>query len=74
MAAVPEAQFEQHIASKPATLALSDTVPPPADTPTQQAARVRVGALCNDGTHSTATGGACSSHGGVKCWKYSYLI
>jgi hypothetical protein len=37
-----------------------------------QGARVRVGALCVDGTSSTATGsGACSHHGGVKCWKYS---
>lgn len=30
---------------------------------------VRVGAICNDGTHSTATGsGACSYPGGVKEW------
>lgn len=29
----------------------------------------RVGAVCNDGSSSTATGsGACSSHGGVKYW------
>jgi len=29
-------------------------------------------ALCNDGTSSTATGsGACSSHGGVACWRYT---
>lgn len=34
--------------------------------------RHRVGALCNDGTTSTATGsGACSHHGGVQCWQYS---
>ena len=34
--------------------------------------RVRTGALCNDGTTSSATGrGACSHHGGVKCWYYS---
>jgi hypothetical protein len=40
--------------------------------PTQAAARARVGALCNDGTSSTATGsGACSKHKGVQCWKYS---
>jgi hypothetical protein len=32
----------------------------------------RVGATCRDGTSSDATGsGACSSHGGVSCWKYS---
>jgi len=30
---------------------------------------VRVGAYCNDGTTSTATGsGACSGHGGVRDW------
>lgn len=29
----------------------------------------RVGAICNDGWESTATGqGACSHHGGVKVW------
>ena len=34
--------------------------------------RHRVGATCNDGTSSSATGsGACSHHGGVSCWKYS---
>lgn len=30
---------------------------------------IRIGAICNDGTTSTATGsGACSHHGGVKNW------
>jgi hypothetical protein len=49
----------------------TDTQPAPTEAPTT-GARVRVGALCNDGTSSTATGsGACSHHGGVKCWKYS---
>jgi hypothetical protein len=34
--------------------------------------RHRVGAVCNDGTTSSATGsGACSHHGGVQCWLYS---
>ena len=33
--------------------------------------RIRVGAICNDGTYSTATGrGACSYHGGVREWIY----
>lgn len=33
--------------------------------------RQRVGAICNDGTQSEATGsGACSHHGGVRCWLY----
>ena len=37
-----------------------------------QSDRHRIGAICNDGTESTATGsGACSHHGGVNCWKYS---
>lgn len=34
--------------------------------------RVRIGATCKDGTHSSATGqGACSWHGGVAQWLYS---
>jgi hypothetical protein len=37
-----------------------------------QTTRHRVGAMCKDGTTSTATGsGACSHHGGVSCWEYS---
>lgn len=36
-------------------------------------AYVRIGAVCNDGTTSTATGsGACSWHGGVRYWLYGY--
>lgn len=35
-----------------------------------QATCVRVGATCNDGSETTATGsGACSGHDGVKEWK-----
>ncbi len=46
--------------------------PAPSPTPSPSPGRVRVGATCNDGTPSTATGsGACSSHGGVRCWRYS---
>lgn len=31
---------------------------------------IRVGAVCNDGTSSSATGrGACSHHGGVSYWR-----
>jgi hypothetical protein len=34
--------------------------------------RTRIGATCTDGWTSTATGsGACSSHGGVRCWRYT---
>ena len=37
-----------------------------------QSGRHRVGATCNDKTSSSATGrGACSHHGGVRCWQYS---
>jgi hypothetical protein len=37
-----------------------------------QGDRHRIGAMCNDGTISTATGsGACSHHDGVSCWQYS---
>jgi hypothetical protein len=37
-----------------------------------QSGRHRIGAMCNDGTASKATGsGACSHHGGVSCWLYS---
>ena len=37
-----------------------------------QGERHRIGAVCNDGTISKATGsGACSHHGGVSCWQYS---
>jgi hypothetical protein len=37
-----------------------------------QGDRHRIGAMCKDGTTSTATGnGACSHHGGVSCWQYS---
>lgn len=33
---------------------------------------VRIGAICRDGWHSSATGrGACSHHGGVDHWLYS---
>lgn len=32
----------------------------------------RIGAICKDGTYSSATGrGACSHHGGVSTWRYS---
>jgi len=40
--------------------------------PGAASARHRLGAQCNDGTTSKATGsGACSHHHGVKCWIYS---
>jgi hypothetical protein len=40
--------------------------------PTQSSGRARTGATCQDGSSSTNTGsGACSGHGGVKCWTYT---
>lgn len=40
-------------------------------TSTPSAGSVRIGAICRDGTRSTATGsGACSHHGGVASWIY----
>lgn len=47
-------------------------IAPPPPAPAPPTSRFRVGAVCNDSTLSTATGsGACSSHGGVRCWRYS---
>ena len=41
-------------------------------TPVPNIPATRTGALCGDGTSSSATGkGACSRHGGVSCWNYS---
>lgn len=49
------------------SVSLSRTVTTPVPT-----TRFRIGATCRNGTSSTATGsGACSSHGGVACWRYS---
>jgi hypothetical protein len=40
--------------------------------PTPPCEGPRIGAVCNDGTHSEATGsGACSHHGGVHHWLYA---
>ena len=54
-------------ASSTLSLSLSRTVTTPAPQ-----TRFRIGAVCRDGSLSNATGsGACSSHGGVSCWRYS---
>lgn len=48
--------------------------PTPVPTPSTsgQTSGVRTGAICNDGSHSNATGrGACSHHGGVAYWLYN---
>ncbi len=45
--------------------------PAPAPAPVPAPGGVRTGAVCNDGTPSSATGsGACSHHGGVNHWTY----
>lgn len=42
------------------------------DNPAYFGNKIRIGAICNDGTRSGATGpGACSHHGGVKRWLYA---
>ena len=39
--------------------------------PSLPQSNVRIGAVCEDGSHSSATGsGACSHHGGVAYWLY----
>jgi hypothetical protein len=60
-----------------------ETVPPPASPLQQRLGQIsrgedpgpssyRTGAICEDGTRSSATGsGACSRHGGVARWRYS---
>lgn len=41
------------------------------ESPSASTSKTRVGAICNDGTKTDATGsGACSHHGGVKEWIY----
>ena len=43
----------------------------PVANPTTPSSGIRTGAVCKDGTTSTATGsGACSHHGGVAYWTY----
>src|SRR5262245_17313894 len=63
--------------SPPTATPKPSSVPKPAAAPKPTAAAVvsgvRVGAICRDGTHSTATGrGACSHHGVVDHWLYRY--
>ncbi len=49
-----------------------EIITPRTTTSTQrQSSSVRSGAICEDGTRSSATGkGACSHHGGVSTWLY----
>jgi len=56
----------------PAVVVAPTPNPTPTPTPLPPQSGTRIGATCNDGSSSNATGsGACSSHGGVRCWKYS---
>ncbi len=74
--AVPSYAVSQYI--RDAGIAAPTRIPPtatPRPTARPQApvapGRVRVGAICRDGWHSSATGrGACSHHGGVARWLY----
>ena len=58
------------------TLAPPSVSPPPApppapNPPSEPPSGRRIGAICRDGTRSSATGrGACSHHGGVREWIY----
>ncbi len=60
-------------APAPAPSPSPSPAPTPAPSPSAPtSSAVRVGATCRDMTSSSATGrGACSSHGGVYCWRYS---
>lgn len=56
----------------PSTAALVPPTPRPTQAPIPAGPRFRVGAVCRDGSHSSATGrGACSHHGGVAYWLYN---
>jgi len=64
----------------PTITALPTPPPPPTARPTRvpvpanagPASGTRIGAICQDGTRSSATGrGACSHHGGVDHWLYA---
>ncbi len=70
-AAVPTATRVPPPASAPPT---ATRVPPPPPTVPPSTGQ-RCGAVCRDGTTSTATGsGACSRHGGVDHWLYCELL
>tara|TARA_Y100000768_G_scaffold376411_1_gene348431 strand:+ start:980 stop:1510 length:531 start_codon:yes stop_codon:yes gene_type:complete len=57
---------------KPTTVPTPTIEPEPTPTRTPVEPRYRIGAICNDGTRSSATGrGACSWHGGVREWLYN---
>ncbi len=70
-------RVERGEGAQPPPFPVPAPAPAPAPTPAPSPSpapspRYRVGAVCRDGSLSTATGsGACSSHGGVSCWRYS---
>lgn len=70
----PTPQTPAQPISQPVTQPVSQPTAPPVANPTPPQppeSRTRIGAICRDGTHSSATGsGACSHHGGVDHWLY----
>jgi hypothetical protein len=67
-AAAAAAQAQAQAAAKAKAAAVVPTPTPTYSTPSSGA---RTGAICKDGTPSSATGsGACSHHGGVDHWLY----
>jgi hypothetical protein len=72
----PPPSFQPPVVSPPtappAPPAPAPTVRPPTPYPTSPPTEgTRCGAVCNDGSRSSATGrGACSHHGGVAYWVY----
>lgn len=66
-------QISEEVTKQPVTKVIHNGtyVAPPPPTTTAPTG-VRVGAICRDGTSSSATGsGACSHHGGVDHWLYN---
>ena len=69
----PKVQNEQKesVPEKPASVTKTQKTRK-VSTAKEHVSRYRVGAVCNDGTVSEATGrGACSWHGGVDYWLYN---
>ena len=67
-----DTRFDFAMASPPVATPAPTPTPSPSPSPAPSPSGTRIGAICRDGTSSDATGsGACSSHGGVSCWRYS---
>lgn len=69
---LPVATVSPKTETSPAGITWTPRPQLPTVTQSSTGAVYRIGALCVDGTSSTAIGsGACSKHDGVKCWKMS---